>query len=206
MNPEEFVKRLSYVEEFVDRKIKGYEEVVKATNLSIKQKEEGLSRMIQQNEDLAGEIQQLQDEIMGYKHRVEMLSGMENLLREFANDAVNERLEQLTAGIKPLKGGTEGIDLTHVQTELTLKREKKPVKFNTETVRGKILWIAANDLKGRWAVGSEYLEAAQERGWSLKSNSLYPAIAEMATKGLLGQKKVEKEYAYRLSEDVKIIE
>lgn len=195
MKAEEFESRLSKVEELVAQKVKSLEEQ--------------LNRRIQQNQDLAGEIQQLQDEIMGYKHRVEMLSGMENLMRDFVNDAVNEKLEQIKPKLFELlkQGqGIQRIDLTNVQTELTLHKVSKPVKFSTDTVRGKILWIAANDLKGKWAVGSEYLEAAQEKGWSLKANSLYPAIAELATKGLLGKKKAEGDYAYRLSEDVKLEE
>ena len=194
MNAEDFEKRLSKVEELVAQKVKSLEEQ--------------LDRQIQQNQDLAGEIQQLQDEIMGYKHRVEMLSGMENLMRDFVNDAVNEKLEQIKPKLFELlkQGHGQGIDLTNVQTDLTLHKVSKPVKFSTDTVRGKILWIAANDLKGKWAVGSEYLEAAQEKGWSLKANSLYPAIAELATKGLLGKKKAEGDYAYRLSEDVKLEE
>ena len=194
MKAEEFEKRLSKIEELVAQKVKSLEEQ--------------LDRQIQQNQDLAGEIQQLQDEIMGYKHRVEMLSGMENLMRDFVNDAVNEKLEQIKPTLFALlkQGHGQGIDLTNVQTDLTLHKVSKPVKFSTDTVRGKILWIAANDLKGKWAVGSEYLEAAQEKGWSLKANSLYPAIAELATKGLLGKKKAEGDYAYRLSEDVKLEE
>ena len=141
----------------------------------------------------------------------EKLLEISNLLNKLKNDLeetkehFNREIKRLEEKIAPLIGRSESIarEVTLESSEIAInvkQTEPTHVNLTTETIAGKIIYCAVNDLEGEFSP-IELWGRMVERGWNINPSTLKMNLGQLVKQGLLVRTEKGR---YRLPSKVKV--
>jgi hypothetical protein len=125
-------------------------------------------------------------------------------IRDAFNQLIRSELERL--GWSQGKAASTVVGLQSTTTTIDVFKAVKQVSISDETIRGKVLRLAANGFLDKWrGLGDIHKALIEKFGWTLAKSSLQVELNRMVSDFLLGERRdpSRKQRVYRLAANVK---
>lgn len=161
----------------------------------------------QRLDDLEKRIAGLKDFKAKFEEAQEIIKGLRKRL--LSQDKLREGLVEFLGldGANPPAAGKKGataLALTGEHLQVTIAHADRVVNMRTDTVMGKIIFVALKDLPKEGFAETEISHALIEHGWNVPHATLGRTLSSTVQQGYLVKVKKTKPMKYRLPEKVTV--
>jgi len=164
---QEFEKRLNAVEE--------------KQEIEFANKEKSIKVLVEQKESMAEQMGLFITEIENLKSAAQASQGLRDMIRREVEDWASIK------GVEKASSGGSKLDLTHGELQVSINhKDPEPIRLDTKTGRGQIMYILIEDLKGEASSQAQLIEKMREHpGWRVNPGTISANMADLVKKGLL---------------------
>jgi len=151
-------------------------------------------------EEMQKTIMQLKDENLDLKKQLKRAEKVSRVFKEF----VDILIEYLPAQKPEVMEKSVKLDLDHTEMQIEIKHKEETVSLKTDTVLGKVMYVAVNEFQNKEFTERELTEILLEHGWNIKHSTLAPSLGNLVKNGWLIRVPKTRPTRYRLPKRIKI--